>query len=373
MGTRTTWTRQDTFDVALATALVLLVFSVLAGLQERGAGNVAAAGSLAVAHTIPVAGRRRVPRSAFAVSTSAGFAYLAVGLPMVGLGLAALVMIYSLAAAIPRAESLAGLIVAEVGMLTANALARTDVQFDTVAGNVVVLGVAWFIGDSVRRRRDQAAIERDLVARQAVAEERLRIARELHDVVAHSMSAVTVQAGMARMVIDDDPALAKRSLAAIERTGHQALDEMRRLLYVLRSDDGVAAERAPAPTLADLDELLDQARRSGTRIDVSAHGDPSPVPPGVQLAAFRVVQEALTNVRKHAPGSRAWVTLVYDDHSMTIHVESELGPGPRPPGDGHGLAGMRERIGLYAGELEAGPTGDSFRIRARIPFGDERQ
>lgn len=362
------WSRQDGFDVALAAALTLLVLSVLAGMSERAAGTVPAAWWLAIIHTLPVAVRRRATGIAFIVSAVAGLVYVASGFAMVGLGLATLVMVYTLAAEVPRRRSLAGLIVVEVGMVAAIVIGDTGMQIDTIVGNVLILAVAWFIGDTTRRRRDANDQEKEQTALRAVAEERMRIARELHDVVAHSMSAVTVQAGMARLVIDEDPGLAKRSLESIERAGQEAMDEMRRLLHVLRSDNGSGASRAPTPRLSDLASLIDQAREAGTSVDLAVSGIERALPPGIELAAYRVVQEALTNIRKHAPGSDAKVRIDYTPEAITVQVDSTLPPnaGAGPPG--HGLAGMRERIALYEGELEAAPQSNgTFRVKARFP------
>lgn len=367
------WSRQDWFDVGVAVALTALTVSVLVGLSQRSGPTTTIGWWLAIGHTAAVAGRRRFPRLAFAMSALTGLAYLALGLEMVGLGLAALVMVYSIAAEVPRRQSLAALGAVEVGMVLAVVVGGTGMQTDTVIGNVLVLVVAWFIGDTNRRRRELNSIEQQRAAQRAVAEERMRIARELHDVVAHSMSAVTVQAGMARMVIEDDPELAKRSLASIEKTGQEAMDEMRRLLHVLRSDNGAPTARTPAPHLANLDALVDQAAAVGTRVEVSVSGNVRTLLPGVGLAAYRVVQESLTNIRKHAPGSHGKISIDYGEEAVTVQVDSELPVGARPGPEGHGLAGMRERVALYDGDVEAAPHPDgTFRVRARLPYSGER-
>jgi signal transduction histidine kinase len=366
-------TRNLLVDVALAAASFALSASIVAANPLWEPGPRAEAWALVVAHTTPIAFRRRAPRASFAVSLAAGATYLALDWPMVGLGLAALVMTYSVAAYASRRDSLVGLAAVEL-VLVANALARDDLQVDTVVGNLIMVAAAWILGDGARRRREVSVAEQRRAARQAVADERLRIARELHDVVAHSMSVIAVQAGTGRMVIDDDVDHARRTLASIEETSRQALDEMRRLLGVLRADDTDAAALAPVPTLDDLDRLVAYAVEGGTPVDVVVSGTRRDVPAGIQLAAYRLVQEALTNVRRHAPGCPARVRLSYGPDALTVEVENRVtGATSAGPG-GHGLLGMRERISLYGGDFSAGPGPDgTFRVSARLPYVAEAQ
>jgi signal transduction histidine kinase len=198
----------------------------------------------------------------------------------------------------------------------------------------------------------------------------LRIARELHDVVAHSMSVIAVQAGTGRMVIDDDAEHARRALASIEETSKRALNEMRRLLGVLRAETADAAALAPVPTLDDLDRLVAHAVEGGTPVDLSVDGDRRKAPAGIELAAYRVLQEALTNVRRHAAGAPARVHLSFETAALVVEVENPLADGRRGPATGgHGLLGMRERVLLYGGTFDAGPHLDgTFRLSARIPY-----
>ncbi len=219
-----------------------------------------------------------------------------------------------------------------------------------------------------------------------MAEERLRIARELHDVVAHAMSVVAVQSGVGAHVIDTDPAEAKRILQNVKVTSREALDEMRRLLGVLRqneSDDapppgppsaGTSPVLAPAPGLAGVGSLAQGVREAGVPVEVTVTGSPADVPPGVDLCAFRIVQEALTNVIKHAGPARAEVDVHYLPGSVTV-VVSDDGRGaaadgvPGHPGGGLGLLGMRERVAVFGGELTTGPrVGGGFRVAATLPF-----
>ncbi len=197
--------------------------------------------------------------------------------------------------------------------------------------------------------------------------------RELHDVVAHTMSVVAVHAGTGRMVADRDPAAAKEALATIETATRAALLEMRRLLGVLRGADGDGAgSLAPVPGLRDLDALVAEVVRSGVEVDVRIEGDRPEVPAGVDLSGYRIVQEALTNVLKHASGAKAVVTVRYANDSVTVEVDDEGAHGRRttvPSTGRHGLVGMRERVTMFGGELQAGPrTGGGFRVSARLPF-----
>jgi signal transduction histidine kinase len=254
---------------------------------------------------------------------------------------------------------------------------------DGHAGGVLPFGVAlvvaWTFGyargehrrygeELVRHHARLAEAERDR-ARRAGAEERMRIARELHDVVAHSMSVITVQAGFGRLVAREQPDEAGAALAAIEETGRQTLAEMRRLLAVLRTDGAAdpAADLAPTPGLADLERLLAQTGRAGIRVELTITGRPRQLPAGVELTAYRIVQEALTNVAKHAATASARVTLGYCADGLAIEVV-DGGRGGAVAATGLGLAGMRERVQLYGGHLDAASLpGGGFRVAARLP------
>lgn len=253
--------------------------------------------------------------------------------------------------------------------------------------NIVLLIGAWGAGRAVRNRRLYMAELEDRArrleraqedgVRAAIAEERARIARELHDVVAHHVSVMTVQAAGARRALDRDPGRSAEALRSIEDTGRAALSEMRRVVGVLRRPDGNgrqggAAELTPQPGLADLDSLAEHMRVAGLPVDVTIEGTPGPVPIGVDLTAYRVIQEALTNTIKHAGPSTANVHVQYlpselhvkvsdDGHGMAAALD-----GRRP---GHGLLGMRERVALYGGTLAVGPRrGGGFEVRAKIPY-----
>jgi signal transduction histidine kinase len=225
--------------------------------------------------------------------------------------------------------------------------------------------------ETTRLRHDRA-----VAAQAAAADERARIARELHDVVAHSVSVMTVQAGAARHTLDPADTDTREALASIEVAGRQALVELRRLLGILRRADDEPA-LAPVPSLAQVGELLADMRAAGLAVTLRVEGEPVALPPGVDLAAYRIVQEALTNSLKHAPASRTEVHICYGRHEMLLSVADDgvsASVGPSSGGTGHGLIGMRERVLLYGGTLQAGPRPEGgFGILARLPLDGVRR
>jgi len=368
--------RQWAADIALAAAATALSVALIVGMPELPD----AVAALALVHTASLAVRRRWPVVALAVSLATAIGVAATDNPLVILGLAPLVVAYTVAAELPRRHGVVALALVEAALVAS--LLPQDVDASTIVGDAVALAAAWLFGDTARRRREVLALHRDRaeqlertqaeVARRAVAEERLRIARELHDIVAHSMSVIAVQAASGRLVVDHDAARARQALVAIEDTSRSALDEMRRLLGVLRHDndsDGDGSGREPAPGLDEVDRLVAQTAEAGVPVAMRVDGARRPLSSGAELTAFRVVQEALTNVRKHAPGARASVVLAYEDGGVRIEVTDDGGGRPsRPMGtDGHGLVGMRERVAVYGGEVEAAPlpTG-GFRVVATV-------
>lgn len=237
------------------------------------------------------------------------------------------------------------------------------------------LGGSWALGVTVRRAADQVRAEQARtaeVARSAVEEERARIARELHDVVAHAVSIVVVQAGAAEALVDKNPVAARQHLAAVRRTGREALNEMRHLLHVLREGEPTYV---PQPGLGQLADLVHDVSATGTPVTLDLRAGVDEVSPGLELCAYRVVQEALTNACKHAPGAATEVTVTADHDALVVEVRNGLVDGARSDlgSGGHGLAGMAERVRLYGGRLEAGPeggpVGGEFRVRATIPLG----
>jgi signal transduction histidine kinase len=296
-------------------------------------------------------------------------------------GLVAFVALYSVGRhAGDDRRSAAGL-AAVLVLVVANTLVDRAPVSEMALG-IVLTALVWYVGRR-RRLRDEDALRREQQlaadARRAVIEERTRIARELHDVVAHRVSLMTVQAGAAKTVAVADPASAAQAMQAVEQAGRQALDELRHLLGVLRPDtDGEVL--GPQPGLADVPRLVEQFRAAG--VDVELHideertddGTPVELPARVDLSAYRIVQEALTNVLKHAgPGAHAQVRVHTDRGGTSIEVRDDGHGATVLAGTGHGIIGMRERALLLGGHLEAGPRpGGGFRVAARLPVREER-
>jgi signal transduction histidine kinase len=241
-----------------------------------------------------------------------------------------------------------------------------------VASACWLVGAGWFrrttYAAALHERAERAERERETAARTAVSEERARIARELHDVVAHSVSVMVLQAGAVRRLLRDEQVREREALDTVERTGREALLELRRLLGVLRTPDE-GAELAPQPGLAELPALVARTEAAGLPVSVRVHGKPAPLPPGIDLSAYRIVQEALTNTLKHAGPSHAEVEIRYEANAVEIEVTDDgRGPGGTN-GHGHGLVGMRERALLYGGDLSAGAgDGGGYTVRARLPI-----
>jgi signal transduction histidine kinase len=258
--------------------------------------------------------------------------------------------------------TLAGCLTATAATLVAvgGTGAVTDISFFCL----VVAG-AWLLGRLVRERRAYAAQAAEQLTQRAVTDERLRIAREMHDIVAHSMSLIAVKAAVGNHVAEASPAQAREALQVIETTSRGALVEMRRALGVLRQD----AEYAPAPGLAELPALAERAAAGGVDVELAVEGR-AELSEAVGLSVFRIVQEALTNVVKHAAPARCRVTVTVNSAEVIIEVTNEGLPGQPPAAAGHGLIGIRERIAMYAGEFAAGPRPEGgFRVKARLPYG----
>jgi signal transduction histidine kinase len=335
--------------------------------------------------TVPLAWRRRAPAAVFAlVLTSVG---LQVSLiddarsdqPPFQDWIALLVVFYSLGAHAERRRAIV------VGALGGVAVVGGDlVKLITGGAGLedtvpawLMLAAAYGVGFALRGQRIQSALlthraerlerDREQKARLAVAEERSRIARELHDIVAHAISVIVVQAQAGQRVLEGEQASARESLGSIETTGRQALVEMRRLLGILRKDDRELA-LAPRPSLAQLDALAERVREAGLPVELRVEGDAKPLSPGVDLSAYRIVQEALTNALKHAGPASALVVVRYRPEAVELEI-SDDGRGPvdgREPG--HGLVGMRERAALVGGNVESGTNGGSgYTVRARLP------
>ena len=276
------------------------------------------------------------------------------------------------------------------GALLYSALARADPPSASDAAVAFLpLVAAWFVGDATAARRrylagldEQAERERSAEikrARSEVQEERMRIAHELHDVVAHTLAVITVQAGVGLRLMKKRPEEGSRALESIEVIGRTAQDELRVVLGLLRDKDAETAALVPAPQLVDLRDLIETVRASGTPVELRTSGIDRPLSPALELSIYRVIQEALTNVVKHAPGARATVDLEISAGSVRVDVIDGGGPTTTPASGeevrtaswnaGHGLLGMRERVGAFGGSLVAEPLDDGgFRVLARLPI-----
>jgi signal transduction histidine kinase len=364
-------------DEVLAAAITAAALVEIVLLDESAGARLAyAAGALALG---AVAARRvRVPLLYLALMVWISVA--AAALPKLGdtsvvtIGLFVLLAVYSAAAHTSgRRTQLAGGLT--VALYVADLAADSEgIYVEGVIFYALLFGSCWVAGRAVRRRRlSERRVEQEKAkAAAAIVEERARIARELHDVVAHSISVMLLQARGGRRVLEAEPADAREAFATIERTGHQALEEMRRLLGMLRATDEQLA-LAPQPSLKELDRLVDRVRAAGLPVQVAVEGEPRELPPGVDLSAYRIVQEALTNALKHAGPARARVLLRYRADELELEIADD-GPGRRDgSGSGQGLIGMRERVSVYGGELEAGrrPEG-GYALHARLPLGPAR-
>ena len=291
-----------------------------------------------------------------------------------------LVGFYTVAAWCNVRDRVIGVVAMAIGLTVVAVAGIPGANGADVAFNFVLFAAAYLFGSTMRNRRlygeqleeraKSLERDRDEEAKRAVAEERLRIAQDLHDVVAHSMGVIAVQAGVGAHVIDTDREEAKKSLEAISQTSRSTLTEIRRMLGVLRDDEDATYE--PSPGLADLDRLVRDVGSAGLEVAVRNEGTRTELPPGVDFTAYRIVQEGLTNVLKHAGRARATVVVGYEDSALRIEiVDDGRGVNGRAAPGGHGLLGMRERVGMFGGSFEAGPrTGGGFRVAVRLPYGE---
>ncbi|MER7127486.1 sensor histidine kinase [Streptosporangium saharense] len=341
---------------------------------------------------VPLLWLRRRPVGVFAVVSLGGFLQWLAGVEPLAFNVSVLVAMYAVAARCLLRWAVAAGLVAELGLALSFGQIVTNPDFVSWASLSVFVVAIWIAGiyantrrrylRSLEERAVRAEHERDQQVRLAAAAERTRIARELHDVVAHNVSVIIVQADGAGYAIDSDPEQAREAMRAISDTGRQALAEMRRMVGVLRTDgvtgegqggQGRVEEYAPQPSLSQMDDLVAQVRASGLPVEVRVAGQAPPLPEGEQLTVYRIVQEALTNTLKHGgPGSSAVVEMEYGSRELLVRVTDD-GRGAAAPRsvDGHGLLGMRERAAMFGGSVEAGPyAGGGFRVTARLPFGE---
>ena len=370
--TRLRATRQDAI-IAAALALPSLVQVLVAPIAPRAVGVL-----IALASTLPIAWRRTRPAAA-ALAGSAPWALETDGYIVLGYA-ASFLLFYSLGAGVPDRRTVIGVCAFAIVTGAIGVTLSHPVIYEYVGTGFIVIGPA-LAGRVVRRQHEQAERLRELTwhlererersAHAAVADERARIARELHDVVAHGVSVIAIQADAAEAALDRDPALARRPLATIHASATEALADMRRLLGVLREDED-GNELTPQPGLAQLRALVERAREAGVPVTLEEAGAPRELPASLDLSAYRILQEALTNVRKHAPGAPATVKLEWRPDALELAVR-DAGPGPQgngaAPHDGHGLLGMRERVKVHGGELRSG-RGErgGFEVVARLPL-----
>jgi signal transduction histidine kinase len=375
-----------------ATCAVLITLAVSVGPypKQRGTGLV-----FAFVVCCPIALLRRWPLPVLAAVTAVNALIMGLGNASLPFGIMLGYATYLAASRLPRRQSILATVTSGVALGAALlyavlAVRNAPVDVEAVEG-FLPLVAGWFTGDSVAARRrylaglaEQAERERAAEAeraRQQVREERVRIARELHDVVAHTLAVITVQAGVGRRLMAKRPEEAGTALESIENIGRTAQDELRVVLGLLRDQESQTAILAPAPKLVDVKELVETVRASGTPVDLHLSGADRSLSPALELSLYRVVQEALTNVVKHAPGARAAVDLSIFDNVVHLEVTDDgaptkdhaardpAGAGQLPAGPGLGIVGMRERITAFGGWLHADPlSGRGFRVTAQVPI-----
>jgi signal transduction histidine kinase len=324
----------------------------------------------------------RWPLLALAVTVGVSAATMMLDLPAMivlqfGLPGAASIEICYIAATRPRRVSVPGLVMADIGLVLIPLVLRAssldhlrNANSNVPPAAAFVSIIAWLIGNSIRQAQARAELVRTQAAAQSALAERLRIARELHDVVAHTIGIITIQAGSGRSVYEASPAEARDALAAIEATGRETLSGLRRMMTGLRrAEPGPEqAPLGPAPGLADLDRLAATTLDAGVQIEVDWHGSREPLPAHIDLSAFRIIQEAVTNVVRHSGTSQCRVLIDQQDGQLSIEVTDSGRGGSGAAGTGYGITGMRERAALLGGDFSAGPhPGGGFRVAARLP------
>ena len=376
-GPFTRWPRAADAVLALAVFIVVVLVSPEGSdgeLTFRGVDEVSIADLLVLAVGSGLLYWRR-SRPLIVLGVTAGASFLSIWFGDADtVGIAMMFALYSVGRHVTNNLWAHIALVAVLAFVTVSSLASAEVPAAIGFGLFLTFSV-WYVGRRLRIRGERAAqLEREQVAeaRRAVAEERTRIARELHDVVAHRVSLMTVQAGAAKTIAADDPESASQAMHEVEKAGRQALDELRHLLGVLRPEADVEA-LGPQPGLANVPRLVEQFRAAGLDVSLTMEGAQIDLPARVDLSAYRIVQEALTNALKHAgPSARTEVHLSTDNHHVAIEVLDNGRGVTILPGSGHGIVGMRERALLLRGSLHVGPRpGRGFQVVARLPIRDE--
>jgi signal transduction histidine kinase len=382
--------RQPLVDAAIAVVVFGLSLAILAAGGEFGESHAEARGldapaiALAALASLPLAGRRRAPLAVFALTAAASAALNGLGYPP-GPPLGPTIALYFLAVSPQQTRVPTRLTAATVGALFvvhvgAVGLARSEFPTVPLLFGALVWGAAWVFGDRVRMRRERVAEleERALRAeresererRLAAAEERTRIARDLHDSAGHAINVILVQAGAARLLSEKDPERARTALETIEEVARETVEDIDQLVRVLR-DDGGSLEPAsgvePPLGLAALDTLAQRHRAAGLQLTVAVDGSRRNLAQGVDRAAYRILQEALTNAARHGNGS-ADVDVVFGSSALELTVTNPVSPGWVVREGGHGIVGMRERTALLGGSLQAGLADGRFAVRARLPY-----
>jgi signal transduction histidine kinase len=340
---------------------------------------------LLLLQTLPIAARRVSPLGALTISVAAISLHIALGYEGVPAGtLAALVILYSAASMTDMRQAILAAAITAAGIAIYFATDRSDPSLTQAVSTSATYAAAWGLGVYVRSRREYLNVveerasllerEREVRSREAVADERARIARELHDMVGHALSLIVIQSGGAQRVLQSKPELVRDTLASIEATGRQALTDMERMLGMLRTTEATEETLSPQPGLGDIEVLAARVSEAGLPVEVAVEGSPVPLPTSVDLSAYRIIQEALTNALKHAGPAQADVNIRYGPDSLEL-VIVDNGQGASGDavdnhrGGGRGLIGMKERVALFGGELHAGPRPEGgFRVHARLPL-----
>lgn len=341
--------------------------------------------ALLLLQTLPIAARSVAPLGALTVSVAAISLHIGIGYQGVPAGtFAALVILYSAASLTDIRQGILAALITAAGITIYFATDRGDPGLTQAVTTYVTYAAAWGLGMYARSRREYTNVveerasllerEREARAREAVADERARIARELHDMVGHALNLIVIQSGGAQRVFQSKPELVRDSLASIESTGRQALTDVERMLGILRGTEEVDEALSPQPGLSHVDSLAAQVSEAGLPVEVTVEGTPVALPLSIDLSAYRIIQEALTNALKHAGPAHASVKIRHASDSIELEItdDGQGASGDRVGDDrgGRGLIGMRERVGLFGGELSVGPRPEGgFRVHVRLPLG----